>query len=185
MPATSSTESIPVHMWVANLLLIRRYVLTSIQGPTGRARQPAGTSQDSAGFYSTIMNQSQQSAPYDDRRSKRQSRISREFVSSQDTTIPAIPTAEWQDQLYRRLTNTSGSVLTSPVTSYPSSSEPTRYTPWSSSDSTSPTVAMPTSLPGMSGEPSRRRRRLDTPYATSSLHQPNPPTYHQEGAYIT
>lgn len=119
------------------------------------------------------MTQSQQHTSYDDRRSKRQSRLTRELVSSQDATIPAIPTSEWQDQLYRRLSNAPASGIASPMTSYSSSSEPTRFTSWSSSsDPTSPMLAMPTSLPGMSGEPSRRRRRLDAPYVPSDLQHP-------------
>ncbi|KAF7793390.1 hypothetical protein EIP86_004502 [Pleurotus ostreatoroseus] len=116
---------------------------------------------------------SQQNTSYDDRRSKRQSRLTRELVSSQDATIPAIPTSEWQDQLYRRLSNAPASGIASPMTSYSSSSEPTRFASWSSSsDPTSPMLAMPTSLPGMSGEPSRRRRRLDAPYVPSDLQHP-------------
>ncbi|KAJ3556519.1 hypothetical protein NM688_g1984 [Phlebia brevispora] len=144
---------------------------TGPYGPAGRARQPTGAPPDSAGFYNTIMTQSQQPISYDDRRSKRQSRLSRELVSSQDTTVPAIPTAEWQDQLYRRLSSHLGSGLESPMTTYSSPSDPTRFASWSSSGSTSPMVAIPTSLPGMSGEPSRRRRRLDAPYVPSDLQQ--------------
>lgn len=118
------------------------------------------------------MTQSQQHNTYDDRRSKRQSRLTRELVSTQDVTVPAVPTAEWQDQLYHRLSNPPSSGIAFPRTSYSSSSEPTRLTAWSSSNSTSPLLSMPTSLPGMSGEPSRRRRRLDTAYVPSDIQHP-------------
>ncbi|PSS05453.1 hypothetical protein PHLCEN_2v3833 [Hermanssonia centrifuga] len=145
-------------------------------GPAGRAGQPAGTARDSAGFYNTIMNQSQQGSSYDDRRSKRQSRMTREFVSNQDSPIPAVPTMEWQDQLYRRLSAPSPGAG-SPETPYSTMSDNTRFTSWSSSsDATSPTLAVPTSAPGISGEPGRRRRRIDNAYH-GSLHPDQTPTH--------
>ncbi len=131
------------------------------------------------------MNQSQQGSSYDDRRSKRQSRMTREFVSNQDSPIPAVPTMAWQDQLYRRLLAPSPGTG-SPETPYSTMSDNTRFTSWSSSsDATSPTLAVPTSAPGLSGEPGRRRRRIDSAYH-GSLHPDQTPThmYKSQGASI-
>ncbi|KAI0697535.1 fungal-specific transcription factor domain-containing protein [Cytidiella melzeri] len=99
------------------------------------------------GFYTTIMSQSAS----DDRRSKRQSRQSREFVSSQDGTASAVPTPEWQEQLYRRLSSIQSSGMASPATQYStaSSSEHARFPSYSSS----------------SGQPARRRR-IDAPISS-------------------
>ena len=99
-----------------------------------------------------------------------------------DTAMSTPPTAEWQEQLYRRLAGTPGSGIGSPLTPYSTASEQTRVTSWSSSSSsTSPNVAMPTSLPGMSGEPSRRRRRIDNPYAPAALQQSPQPPFERRG----
>ncbi|TCD66495.1 hypothetical protein EIP91_001320 [Steccherinum ochraceum] len=112
-------------------------------GRNGRAQQGHAVTQE--GFYNAIMGADSGSV-YEDRRSRRQSRVSREIVSVQDSTL-AVPTIEWQNQLSRRL-NLSGP--SSP--SLGSVSSPAMTSP----------LALSTSAPGSSnGEPSRRRARLD------------------------
>ena len=156
------------------------------------------------------MNQSSAAAAAaeDRHRARRQSRQSREFVSSQgsslshlslfghvehttdipfgpssDVSTSAMPTAEWQDQLLRRLSAATApdpSRFASPaVTAYSASSsaaaaDQPRYPPStysSSSGATSPVVTG-SNVPSFSGQqqqPSKRRRRIESPLATSSL----------------
>lgn len=64
--------------YVRLAVFIPLYVLTHKQGAIGRLQTSIAPGQD--GFYNTIMNQS---AASEDRRAKRQSRQTREFVSSQ------------------------------------------------------------------------------------------------------
>lgn len=125
-------------------------------GAVGRQQMALAPGQD--GFYNAIMNQSGAS---EERRSKRQSRQSREFVSSQDTQHFAVPTAEWQDQLLRRLTGGVASVNASPVTPYSAlSSENVRYPSYSSSSR--PTSPVPVGQsPDVLGQPSKRKRRTE------------------------
>ncbi|EKM48015.1 uncharacterized protein PHACADRAFT_214992 [Phanerochaete carnosa HHB-10118-sp] len=136
---------------------LARAILDRVEaGPYGSVGR-GGAQQGGEGLYSTIMTQSGMG---EDSRSKRQSRLSREIVSSQDTEMSAPPTVEWQEQLYRRLSGTP--VYSSPVTPYSNvSSEHTRFTDWSSSQPSPAHTSR--SIPATDGEPSRRRRRIDGP----------------------
>ncbi|CAL1694956.1 unnamed protein product [Somion occarium] len=70
-------------------------------GPTGRSRQQGTTTRE--GFYDAIMgSDAAQRSVGDDRRSRRQSRLTREIVSTQEHA-QAVPTPEWQNQLYQLL----------------------------------------------------------------------------------
>ncbi|KAL4241803.1 Transcriptional Regulatory Element [Abortiporus biennis] len=120
-------------------------------GPHARNMQPRDPR---ASVYDAIMGYPEPSSSPDERRSRRHSRVSREIVSSQDT-LSAIPTPEWQDQLLRRISQSQPSEYTS---QFPHISSPT--------GSTSPIT---TSF-SISGEPARRRIRLD---GASSSHSPS------------
>ncbi|KAG0702716.1 fungal-specific transcription factor domain-containing protein [Suillus ampliporus] len=110
-------------------------------GPSGRLSQPAGATKED--FFACIFRSNEASAR-DSPRSRRQSRISREIVSSsRDNTLSTIPTSEWQDRLSASLTR--GHVGLHGV---------------------SPTY-------NLSGPPLQQRRRLDIPSTSSSPHQPN------------
>lgn len=75
-------------------------ILDRVQaGPYGAARQQDLTSDS---FYASLVEVPEHTPLRDDRRSRRQSRVSREIVS-QDPTASATPTREWQDQLSRML----------------------------------------------------------------------------------
>ncbi|KAJ7246249.1 fungal-specific transcription factor domain-containing protein [Mycena haematopus] len=81
-------------------------------GPSGRLEQPgAATKED---FFASIL-RSSGSPQSDTSRSRRQSRVSREKVSSiQDRGLSVVPTKEWQDNLSSRLTSSaSGSRIPS------------------------------------------------------------------------
>ncbi|KAI0094285.1 fungal-specific transcription factor domain-containing protein [Irpex rosettiformis] len=107
------------------------------------------------GFYNTIMGQ----ANPEDRRTKRQSRQTREYVSSQDSTKFALPTAEWQDQLYRRLASVQGhrgSGIASPY-SATSSSDQARFPSYSTPSGQPSPVAIAPHM-GYSEQPHSRRR---------------------------
>lgn len=109
-------------------------------GPSGRLSQPAGATKED--FFACIFRSNEASAR-DSPRSRRQSRISREIVSSsRDNTLSTIPTSEWQDRLSASLTR--GAV---------------------GHHGLSPAY-------NINGAPLQQRRRLDVP-STSGPRQPN------------
>ncbi|KAI0962057.1 hypothetical protein AcV7_000982 [Taiwanofungus camphoratus] len=118
-------------------------------GPSGRAREKATTSDN---FYATIMG-APDPAARDDRRTRRQSRMTREIVSIEDASMLGAPTREWQDQLVRRLAGSHVPGYSSPLA---------RYSPVPEAPGTSP-AAQASAYPGDSQQP-RRRRRLDVSY---------------------
>ncbi|KAK7063985.1 Zn(2)-C6 fungal-type domain-containing protein [Favolaschia claudopus] len=70
-------------------------------GPSGRLDQPGGATKED--FFASIL-RSNASPQSDTSRSRRQSRVSREKVSSiQDRGLAVVPTKEWQDSLSNRL----------------------------------------------------------------------------------
>ncbi|KAG6919020.1 hypothetical protein DXG01_009730 [Tephrocybe rancida] len=76
-------------------------------GPSGRRSQPdAATKED---FFASILKSSESSVPSrDSTRARRQSRVSREIVSSnKDNGLSVMPTKEWQDNLSNRLASSS------------------------------------------------------------------------------
>ncbi|KAF8167342.1 fungal-specific transcription factor domain-containing protein [Crassisporium funariophilum] len=74
---------------------------TGPYGPSGRRKQPADATKED--FFASIM-RSNEEAQGDSSRARRQSRVSREIVSSnQDHGLSVVPTKEWQDNLSRRL----------------------------------------------------------------------------------
>ncbi|KAI0801106.1 fungal-specific transcription factor domain-containing protein [Fomes fomentarius] len=79
-------------------------ILDRVQsGPYGsRSRLPQSQDITRDSFYSSLIEVPEHTPLRDDRRSRRQSRVSREIVS-QDPTASATPTREWQEQLSRRL----------------------------------------------------------------------------------
>lgn len=113
-------------------------------------------------------------AARDDRRTRRQSRMTREIVSIEgqsgplpirsgpsapltrlptDASMLGAPTREWQDQLVRRLAGSHVPGYSSPLA---------RYSPVPEAPGTSP-AAQASAYPGDSQQP-RRRRRLDVSY---------------------
>lgn len=71
-------------------------------GPAGRISQPAGATKED--FFASILKSNGSSSARDPSRSRRQSRVSREIVSStQDHGLSVVPTKEWQDNLSARL----------------------------------------------------------------------------------
>ncbi|EKM61336.1 uncharacterized protein PHACADRAFT_24546 [Phanerochaete carnosa HHB-10118-sp] len=178
---------------------LARAILDRVEaGPYGSVGR-GGAQQGGEGLYSTIMTQSGMG---EDSRSKRQSRLSREIVSSQgtfvrspylalisllrggdfpDTEMSAPPTVEWQEQLYRRLSGTP--VYSSPVTPYSNvSSEHTRFTDWSSSQPSPAHTSR--SIPATDGEPSRRRRRIDGPTLNPAHNRQSQQRHDPEGRSI-
>lgn len=110
-------------------------------GPSGRLSQPAGATKED--FFACIFRSNEASAR-DSPRSRRQSRISREIVSSsRDNTLSTIPTSEWQDRL-------SASLTRDPVGHHG-----------------------PSTAYNLTGAPLQQRRRLDVPSTSRSPHQPN------------
>ena len=102
------------------------FVLNVFQGPSGRLNQPAGVTKED--FFASILRSNEPSPAHrETHRSKRQSRISREIVSSSqgqlkrcaiqimllhlnsDAKLSIIPTMEWQDRLSNRLASSSSS----------------------------------------------------------------------------
>ncbi|KAF9486569.1 hypothetical protein BDN70DRAFT_870159 [Pholiota conissans] len=70
-------------------------------GPSGRKAQPADATKED--FFASIL-KSNEAAHADSSRARRQSRVSREIVSSnQDHGLSVVPTKEWQDNLSKRL----------------------------------------------------------------------------------
>ncbi|KAF9245870.1 fungal-specific transcription factor domain-containing protein [Melanogaster broomeanus] len=119
-------------------------------GPSGRLSQPAGATKED--FFACIF-RSNESSARDAARSRRQSRISREIVSSsRNNKLSTVPTSEWQDRLSARL---STAVVGG------SSSASMRATP-----SQSPTRAF-------GGAPLPQRRRLDDPSSGAGPSQPD------------
>ncbi|KAF8346943.1 fungal-specific transcription factor domain-containing protein [Amanita rubescens] len=71
-------------------------------GPSGRRSQPPGATKED--FFASILKSAESSSGRDPSRSRRQSRVSREIVSStQDHGLSVVPTKEWQDNLSARL----------------------------------------------------------------------------------
>ncbi|KAI1788821.1 fungal-specific transcription factor domain-containing protein [Ganoderma leucocontextum] len=91
-------------------------ILDRVQaGPYGAASPIQQQDPTSDSFYASLVEVPEYTPLRDDRRSRRQSRVSREIVS-QDPTASATPTREWQDQLSRRLAhNSQWPSLSSPV----------------------------------------------------------------------
>ncbi|KAG6873206.1 hypothetical protein C0995_001560 [Termitomyces sp. Mi166 len=78
-------------------------------GPSGRRSQPHGATKED--FFASILKDSESSVPSrDSARVRRQSRVSREIVSSNmDNGLSVIPTKEWQDNLSQHLASSSSS----------------------------------------------------------------------------
>ncbi|KAJ7492355.1 fungal-specific transcription factor domain-containing protein [Mycena latifolia] len=77
-------------------------------GPSGRLDQPGGATKED--FFASILRSSGSAQGNDTSRSRRQSRVSREKVSSiQDRGLTVVPTREWQDNLSNRLASSSAS----------------------------------------------------------------------------
>ncbi|KAJ7751211.1 fungal-specific transcription factor domain-containing protein [Mycena maculata] len=75
-------------------------------GPSGRLDQPGGATKED--FFASILRSSGSTPSNDTSRSRRQSRMSREKVSSvQDRGLSVVPTREWQDSLSNRLASSS------------------------------------------------------------------------------
>ncbi|THV07451.1 hypothetical protein K435DRAFT_741751 [Dendrothele bispora CBS 962.96] len=78
-------------------------------GPAGRRYQPQGATKEDF-FASVLRSNGSSNVNRDQSRSRRQSRVSREKVSStQDRGLSVVPTQEWQDNLSRRLASGSSS----------------------------------------------------------------------------
>ncbi|KAJ6621140.1 fungal-specific transcription factor domain-containing protein [Mycena sp. CBHHK59/15] len=77
-------------------------------GPSGRLEQPGGATKED--FFASILRSSASAQNNDTSRSRRQSRVSREKVSSiQNRGLSVVPTKEWQDNLSSRLASSSAS----------------------------------------------------------------------------
>ncbi|KAG6837321.1 hypothetical protein H0H93_011416 [Arthromyces matolae] len=76
-------------------------------GPSGRRSQPDGATKED--FFASILKSNEGSGPSrDSARARRQSRVSREIVSSNiDNGLSVIPTKEWQDSLSQLLASSS------------------------------------------------------------------------------
>ncbi|KAF8640616.1 hypothetical protein AX17_000277 [Amanita inopinata Kibby_2008] len=79
------------------------------QGPSGRRSQPASATKED--FFASVLRSNASSSGRDPSRSRRQSRVSREIVSSSQGSCLlyqiSIPTKEWQDNLSSRLASSS------------------------------------------------------------------------------
>ncbi|KAG5652448.1 hypothetical protein H0H81_004992 [Sphagnurus paluster] len=86
---------------------ILRRVDTGPYGPSGRRNQRDGATKED--FFASILKSSESVVPSrDSTRARRQSRVSREIVSStQDNGLSVIPTKEWQDNLSNKLATSS------------------------------------------------------------------------------
>ncbi|KAL0576702.1 hypothetical protein V5O48_005269 [Marasmius crinis-equi] len=103
-------------------------------GPSGRRFQAHNSTKED--FFASVLRSNGSVPGRDQSRTRRQSRVSREKVSSNlDRGLDVVPTQEWQDNLANRLA--SASSASSPV--YPSSC----------------------STPSQSGQPAPQRRRLE------------------------
>ncbi|KAH7923243.1 hypothetical protein BV22DRAFT_1093249 [Leucogyrophana mollusca] len=93
-------------------------------GPSGRLSQPAGATKED--FFACIFRSNEASAR-DAARSRRQSRISREIVSSsRDNALATAPTMDWQDRLSARLSHSQhGHPTMTPHSADASSGSPT------------------------------------------------------------
>ncbi|KIJ66200.1 hypothetical protein HYDPIDRAFT_26571 [Hydnomerulius pinastri MD-312] len=119
-------------------------------GPSGRLTQPAGATKED--FFACIF-RSNEAAARDAARSRRQSRISREIVSSsRDNTLSTVPTTEWQDRLSARLTRSTAGGPSNPAMRAGPSQSPTR---------------------SFGGAPLPQRRRLDDPLSSGVPGQPD------------
>ncbi|GLB35813.1 putative fungal specific transcription factor [Lyophyllum shimeji] len=76
-------------------------------GPSGRRNQPDGATKEE--FFASILQSNEGGvSSRDSARARRQSRVSREIVSStQDNGLSVIPTKEWQDSLSNHLASSS------------------------------------------------------------------------------
>ncbi|KAJ7170147.1 fungal-specific transcription factor domain-containing protein [Mycena filopes] len=91
-------------------------------GPSGRLEQPGGATKED--FFASILRSSGSTQNNDSSRSRRQSRVSREKVSSIQGQfnvlstayrgLSVVPTREWQDSLSNRLASSSASGSRSP-----------------------------------------------------------------------
>ncbi|KIY50437.1 hypothetical protein FISHEDRAFT_64668 [Fistulina hepatica ATCC 64428] len=71
-------------------------------GPSGRRSQPESATKED--IFASILKSNESSTKREASRSRRQSRVSREIVSSnQDRGLSVVPTQEWQDRLSERL----------------------------------------------------------------------------------
>ncbi|KAF6766696.1 fungal-specific transcription factor domain-containing protein [Ephemerocybe angulata] len=71
-------------------------------GPSGRRLQSVGSTRED--FFASVLKSNEMSNSRDPSRALRQSRVSREIVSSsQDHGLSVVPTKEWQDNLSQRL----------------------------------------------------------------------------------
>ncbi|KAI9570337.1 fungal-specific transcription factor domain-containing protein [Boletus coccyginus] len=114
-------------------------------GPLGRLSQPAGATKED--FFACIFRSNETS--HDAARSRRQSRVSREIVSSsRDNVLSSMPTTEWQDRL---ATHLSRNVMEGPH------STGTRQSP----------------SRAFGGAPLPQRRRLDEHSSRADLSHPN------------
>ncbi|KAI0719947.1 fungal-specific transcription factor domain-containing protein [Cerioporus squamosus] len=124
-------------------------ILDRVQaGPYGSRNRLQRLEPNSESYYASLIEVPNHAPARDDRRSRRQSRVSREIVS-QDPTASATPTREWQDQLARRLAQGSQWGYAS-----------TPLSPMS-----------PSSTSTSSNEYARTRRRLDWPLPNMPLQQ--------------
>ncbi|KAL0951642.1 hypothetical protein HGRIS_008322 [Hohenbuehelia grisea] len=79
---------------------------TGPYGPTGRRSQPEGASKED--FFASILKSNETFSAREAPRSRRQSRVSREIVSSsQDHGLSVVPTLQWQDNLAKQLESSS------------------------------------------------------------------------------
>lgn len=113
-------------------------------GPSGKRMQSVGSTRED--FFASVLKSNEMSNSRDPSRALRQSRVSREIVSSsQDHGLSVVPTKEWQDNLSHRLI------------SYPSTSPQS--------------IQSSTSYPGFSGDSqyghATQKRRLNTQPASS------------------
>jgi hypothetical protein len=125
-------------------------------GPSGRLQQPNDATKED--FFASIMRSNERSpvpsSSQGSTRSRRQSRISREVVSStQDNTLSIIPTTQWQDSV--------SSLLSSQTSGRRQSSSHT--------------------YDELSGEPASQRRRINGTWLPGAPEQPDPSTVDEPG----
>ena len=120
------------HLSICSRFLIS---LANQQGPSGRLDQPVGATKED--FFASIL-RSSGSNQSDSSRSRRQSRVSREQVSSSqgplmrlplrtfsphfselDRGLSVVPTREWQDNLSTRLTSSGSRIPSFDVSGVP------------------------------------------------------------------
>ncbi|CCM04446.1 uncharacterized protein FIBRA_06626 [Fibroporia radiculosa] len=131
-----------------------RAILDRVEsGPYGPgAREHQSQTSKSENFYATIMGAPDANAR-DDRRVRRQSRLTREIVSIEDSNMFATPTKEWQEQLMRRLAGGRVSEYHSVTPVYRNASPASYSSSSRHQESVSPNLG-----------PERQRRKLETTY---------------------